>query len=81
MVVSEGPVHGPGEEPLKNRTVRFLTAVFLLAGAMPLAEAAPKRNCGDRCSNDYSSCMARARNGAARKSCKVNHKGCKRSCI
>jgi hypothetical protein len=54
---------------------------MLLAGALPLAEAAPKRNCGDRCENDYSSCMARARNGSARKSCKQVHKSCKRTCI
>jgi hypothetical protein len=80
MVVREGS-NRPWEEPLKNRTVRFLTAVLLLAGALPLAEAAPKRNCGDRCSNDYSSCMARAKSGSARKSCKQVHKSCKRTCI
>jgi hypothetical protein len=80
MVVREGPSR-PGEEPLKNRVIRLVTAAILLGGALPLAEAAPKRNCGDRCSNDYSSCMARAKNGAARKSCKVTHKNCKRTCI
>jgi len=73
MVVREGPIR-PWEEPLKNRGMRFLTAVLLMAGVVPLAEAAPKRNCGDRCSNDYSACLARARNGAAKKSCKVTHK-------
>jgi hypothetical protein len=61
--------------------MRFLTALLLMAGAVPLAEAAPKRNCGDRCSTDYSSCMARARNGTARKSCKAVHKSCKHTCI
>lgn len=54
---------------------------MLLAGALPLAEAAPKRNCGDRCENDYDSCMARANNHNARKACKANHKSCKRACI
>ena len=66
---------------MKNRAIRLLTAAVLLAGALPLAEAAPKRNCGDRCENDYNNCMTRAKNGAARKSCKVNHKSCKRTCI
>ena len=80
MVVREGPIR-PWEEPLKNRGMRFLTAVLLVAGVVPLAEAAPKRNCGDRCANDYSACLARARNGAARKSCKVTHKHCKHTCI
>ncbi len=80
MVVREGP-NRPWEEPLKNRTVRFLTALFLLSGALPFADAAPKRNCGDRCSTDYSACMARAKNSAARKSCKVTHKNCKHTCI
>ena len=61
--------------------MRILTAVLLMAGSLPLAEAAPKRNCGDRCANDYSACMARAKNGAARKSCKVTHKNCKHTCI
>jgi len=61
--------------------IRLLIAATVLAGALPLAEAAPKRNCGDRCSNDYSACMARARNGAARKSCKVTHKHCKQTCL
>ena len=63
------------------KTLRFLTAVLLLSAALPLAEAAPKRNCGDRCTNDYDTCMARAKNGSARKSCKVAHKHCKQSCI
>lgn len=66
---------------MKNRVIRLLTAAILLAGALPLAEAAPKRNCGDRCENDYNSCMARAKNHSARKSCKTNHKSCKRTCI
>ncbi len=80
MVIREG-ANSPWEEPLKNRGMRFLTAVILLAGALPLAEAAPKRNCGDRCENDYNSCMARARNHDGRKACKANHKTCKRACI
>jgi len=58
-----------------------MTAVLLLASALPLAEAAPKRNCGNRCENDYNTCLERAKNGAARKSCKVAHKNCKRTCI
>lgn len=66
---------------MKNRVLRFLTAAVLLASALPLAEAAPKRNCGDRCTNDYEACLARARNGAAKKSCKVTHKHCKQTCI
>jgi hypothetical protein len=80
MVVREGAIR-PWEEPLKNRVIRLLIAATVLAGALPLAEAAPKRNCGDRCSNDYSACMARARNGAARKSCRVTHKHCKQTCL
>ena len=66
---------------MKNRVIRLLTAAILLGGALPLAEAATKHNCGDRCSTDYDACMARAKNGAARKSCKVTHKNCKRTCI
>jgi len=80
MVVREGAIR-PWEEPLKDRFMRFLTSAVLLAAALPLAEAAPKRNCGDRCANDYDACLARARNGAARKSCKVTHKHCKHTCI
>ena len=56
-------------------------SAVMLAAALPLAEAAPKRNCGDRCANDYEACLARARNGAARKSCRVTHKHCKQTCI
>jgi hypothetical protein len=61
--------------------IRLLTAAILLAGALPLAEAAQKRNCGNRCENDFDSCMARAKDHSARKACKVNHKSCKRTCL
>ena len=74
-------MYGPGEEPLKNRAIHFLTAVLLLAGALPLAEArAPKRDCGGKCELDYSLCLQRAANKAARNTCKVTHKMCKRTC-
>jgi hypothetical protein len=69
----------PLEEALK-KGIRFLTAVLLLAGALPLAEAAPKRNCGNRCETDYGTCMKSARSKSARKSCKSSHKLCKRVC-
>ena len=59
---------------------RFLTAALLLAGALPLAEAAPKRNCGNRCEIDYNTCLKSAQNRSARKSCKASHKLCKRVC-
>ena len=60
---------------------RFLTAVLLLAGALPLAEAAaPKRNCGNRCEIDYNTCLKSAHTRSARKSCKASHKLCKRVC-
>ena len=79
MVVREG-CDGPREEPLK-KGFRFLTAVLLLAGALPLAEAAaPKRNCGNRCETDYGTCLKSARSKSARKSCKTSHKLCKRVC-
>jgi len=74
-------MHGPQEAPLKNRGTRFLTALLLLASALPLAEAAPpKRDCGGRCELDYSTCLQRAANRAAKKTCKVSHKLCKRTC-
>ena len=65
---------------MKNRGIRFLTAVLLLACTVPLAEAAPKRNCGNRCESDHNMCMTRAKNGSARKMCKSNYKACKRTC-
>ena len=67
---------------MKNRGIRFLTAVLLLAGALPLADAAPpKRDCGGRCELDYSLCLQRAGTRAASKhTCKVSHKMCKRTC-
>ena len=65
---------------MKNRGIRLLTAVLLLAGALPLAEAAPKRDCGGKCELDYSLCLQRAANRAAKKTCKVTHKICKRTC-
>lgn len=65
---------------MKNRGMRFLTAVLLLAGALPLAQAAPKRNCGNRCESDYSMCLTRAKNHSAKKACKSNRKTCKRTC-
>ncbi len=36
-----------------KKGILFLAAGLLLAGALPLAEAAPKRNCGNRCELDY----------------------------
>ena len=67
---------------MKIRGIRFLTSVLLLAAALPLAEAGPpKRNCGNLCETTYSACMRNARDRAARKSCKVTHKSCKRTCI
>jgi len=81
MVVREGPTW-PWEEPLKNRGIRILTAVLLLAGALPLADAAPpKRNCGNLCETTYSTCLRNARDRAARKACRATHKACKRTCI
>ena len=65
---------------MKNQGIRLLTAVLLLAGALPLADAAPKRDCGGRCELDYSLCLQRAANHAAKKTCKVTHKICKRTC-
>ena len=59
---------------------RLLSAVLLLAGALPLAEAAPKRNCGNRCEIDYGTCMKSAHTRGARKECKASHKLCKRVC-
>jgi len=52
---------------------RLLTAVLLLAGALPLAEAAPKRNCGNRCEIDYNVCLKSAQSRSARKSCRASH--------
>src|SRR5258707_236885 len=81
MVVREGTLLALREEPLKNRRIRILTAVLLLACALPLAEAGPpKRNCGGRCDLDYSTCLQRAGNRAAKHTCKVAHKMCKRYC-
>jgi hypothetical protein len=66
---------------LNKRAIRFVTALLLLAGALPLADAAPpKRDCGGRCELDYSTCLQRAANRAAKKTCRVSHKLCKRSC-
>jgi hypothetical protein len=66
---------------LNKRGIRLLTALVLLAGALPLADAAPpKRDCGGRCELDYSTCLQRAANRAAKKTCRVSHKLCKRSC-
>ena len=68
-----------GRKPLK-KGILFLTAGLLLAGALPLAEAAPKRNCGNRCELDYETCLKSAHSKSARKSCKASHKLCKRVC-
>ena len=66
---------------MKNRGIRFLTALLLLASALPLAEAAPpKRDCGGRCELDYSTCVQRTGNRAVKKTCRVSHKLCKRPC-
>jgi len=56
-----------------KRGILLLTAGLLLAGALPLAEAAPKRNCGNRCEIDYDTCMRNAHSRSARKSCKTSH--------
>jgi len=65
-----------------KKGILFLTAGLLLAGALPLAEAAaPKRNCGNRCEIDYDTCLRAAHTRSARKSCKASHKLCKRVCI
>jgi hypothetical protein len=79
MVVSVRPPSWPREEPLKTG-FRFLTAVLMLAGALPLAEAATKHNCGNRCQLDYNTCLKSAQSKSARKSCKASHKTCKRVC-
>ena len=64
-----------------KKGILFLTAGLLLAGALPLAEAAaPKRNCGNRCELDYETCLKNAHSKSARKSCKASHKLCKRVC-
>ena len=64
-----------------KKGIRLLTAVLLLAGALPLAKAAaPKRNCGNRCELDYETCLKSAHSKSARKSCKASHKLCKRVC-
>ena len=64
-----------------KKGIRFLTAVLLLAGVLPLAEAAaPKRNCGNRCQLDYDTCLKSARSRSAKKSCRTSHKLCKRVC-
>ena len=64
-----------------KKGIRLLTAVLLLAGALPLAEAAaPKRNCGNRCELDSETCLKSAHSKSARKSCKASHKLCKRVC-
>ena len=65
---------------MKRLGFRLLTAGMLLACALPLAEAAPKRDCGGRCELDYSTCLQRAANRAAKHTCKVSHKICKRTC-
>jgi len=63
-----------------KKGILFLTAGLLLASAPPVAEAAPKRNCGNRCEMDYDTCLKNAHNRAARKSCRASHKLCKRVC-
>jgi len=63
-----------------KKGILFLTAGLLLASALPVAEAAPKRNCGNRCEMDYDTCLKNAHNRAARKSCSASHKLCKRVC-
>ena len=61
--------------------MRFLMAIVLLAASLPLAGAPDgKQQCGVRCSQDYQTCLKRARTKAARKSCTVSRKTCKRGC-
>jgi len=61
--------------------MRFVMALLLLAGSLPLADAsAAKDQCALRCDIEKDMCLKRARSKAARKSCAAFRKNCKRGC-
>ena len=61
--------------------MRFLMAVLLLSASVPLGGASVARDrCKLRCSQEYQTCLNRARTKAARKSCAVSRKICKHGC-
>ncbi len=61
--------------------MRFMIAGLILALTLPAAEAtSPRAQCQDRCGGQYRFCLNRSHTKQARKSCKVDRKGCKSQC-
>ena len=62
--------------------MRFLMATMLLAAFLVPANASDARDqCNYRCGLEYQTCLKRARTKAAKKSCAVFRKTCRRGCV
>jgi hypothetical protein len=63
--------------------MRALLAVLILSVALPAYGAdkkSPKAACSTRCSSNYQFCLNRSTTKNGKKSCKADHKTCKKQC-
>ncbi|MEQ1884376.1 MAG: hypothetical protein ABL967_04895 [Bryobacteraceae bacterium] len=61
--------------------MRLFLLTLMIAVALPLVGASGYRaQCRNACDRDYDLCLKRSVSKAARKTCAVFHKTCKRNC-